>query len=105
MTATAPLNNTSRKYLVIRTCVALVLGSLLPLAFAPFSIWPLAILIPALMLTVLQSSMSIRSIFFVTWIFGIGYVGFGVYWIYNSLHDFGMAPPVVAGGITGLLVI
>ena len=86
-------------------CVALVLGSLLPLAFAPFSIWPLAILLPALMLTVIQSSLSARNIFFAGWFFGIGYFGFGVYWIYNSLHDFGMAPPVVAGGITGLLVV
>ena len=105
MTAAAPLNNTSRKYLVVRICVALVLGSLLPLAFAPFSIWPLAILIPALMLGVVQSDLSTRNLFFAGWIFGIGYFGFGVYWIYNSLHDFGMAPPVVAGGITGLLVV
>ena len=86
-------------------CVALALGSLLPLAFAPFSIWPLAILLPALMLTVIQGSLSARNIFFAGWFFGIGYFGFGVYWIYNSLHDFGMAPPVVAGGITGLLVV
>jgi apolipoprotein N-acyltransferase len=86
-------------------CVALVLGSLLPLAFAPFSIWPLAIVLPALMLTVIQSSLSARNIFFAGWFFGIGYFGFGVYWVYNSLHDFGMAPPVVAGGITALLVV
>jgi apolipoprotein N-acyltransferase len=86
-------------------CLSLVLGALLPLAFAPFSIWPLAFLIPALLLTAIQSSPSARNIFFVGWIFGIGYFGFGVYWIYNSLHDFGMAPPLVAGGITGLLVV
>ncbi|MBT8437922.1 MAG: apolipoprotein N-acyltransferase, partial [Gammaproteobacteria bacterium] len=86
-------------------CLALVLGALLPLAFAPFSIWPLAILLPALMLTVIQSRLSSRNIFIAGWLFGIGYFGFGVYWIYNSLHDFGMAPPVVAGGITGLLVV
>ena len=85
--------------------MALVLGALLPLAFAPFSIWPLAILLPALMLTLVQSRLSARNIFFAGWFFGIGYFGFGVYWIYNSLHDFGMAPPVVAGGITGLLVV
>ncbi|MDH3859948.1 MAG: apolipoprotein N-acyltransferase, partial [Gammaproteobacteria bacterium] len=104
-TAAAPLNTISRNYPVIRMCVALILGSLLPLAFAPFSIWPLAILIPALMLGVVQSGLSTRKLFFAGWIFGIGYFGFGVYWIYNSLHDFGMAPPVVAGGITGLLII
>jgi apolipoprotein N-acyltransferase len=82
-----------------------VLGALLPLAFAPYALWPLAILIPALLLSLVQSSLSLRNVFISGLAFGLGYFGFGVYWIYNSLHDFGMAPPVVAGGITGLLVI
>jgi apolipoprotein N-acyltransferase len=90
---------------MLRMCLALALGALLPLAFAPFSVWPLAFVIPALLLAVIQGSLSARNIFFAGWLFGIGYFGFGVYWIYNSLHDFGMAPPLVAGGITGLLVV
>jgi len=85
--------------------VALVLGALLPLAFAPYSIWPLAILIPALLLSLIQTSLSLRTVFYAGLAFGLGYFGFGVYWIYHSLHDFGMASPLVAGGITGLLVI
>ena len=85
--------------------MALALGALLPLAFAPYSIWPLAIIIPALLLSLIQSSLSLRTVFFAGLAFGLGYFGFGVYWIYNSLHDFGMAPPVVAGGITALLVL
>ena len=84
---------------------SLILGSLLPLAFAPFSLWPLAILIPLPMLALLLISRSPREALSSGLAFGLGYFGFGVYWIYNSLHDFGMAPPVVAGGITGLLVI
>jgi len=76
----------------------------LPLAFAPFSAWPLAIAIPALMIYLLGDTGSPRAAFVAGWLFGCGYFGFGVYWIYNSLHDFGMAPPMVAGGITGLLV-
>jgi apolipoprotein N-acyltransferase len=91
--------------LPIRASASLVLGALLPFAFAPYAVWPLAILIPALLLSLLQSSHSLRNIFLVGLAFGLGYFGFGVYWIYNSLHDFGMAPPVVASGITGLLVI
>ena len=83
----------------------LFLGSLLPLAFAPFAWWPLAILIPALLLLPLQGCTTAASAFYAGLAFGLGYFGFGVYWVYNSLHDFGMAPPVVAGGITGLLVI
>jgi apolipoprotein N-acyltransferase len=85
--------------------VALVLGALLPLAFAPYSLWPLAILIPALILALVDRAHTMRGVFYIGLAFGLGYFGFGVYWIYNSLHDFGMAPPVVAGGITGLLII
>jgi apolipoprotein N-acyltransferase len=84
--------------LPIRASASLVLGALLPLAFAPYALWPLAILIPALLLSLVQSSLSLRNIFISGLAFGLGYFGFGVYWIYNSLHDFGMAPPVVAGG-------
>ena len=57
------------------------------------------------MLWLLQMSASRREALLGGLAFGLGYFGFGVYWIYNSLHDFGMAPPIVAGGITGLLVI
>ena len=89
----------------MRLCAALLLGSALPLAFAPYFLWPLAILLPALLLWLVQHELSLRNLFFTGWAFGIGYFGFGVYWIYNSLHDFGMAPPVVAGSITGLLVL
>ena len=78
---------------------------MLPLAFAPYSAWPLAIAIPVLMIYLLSDAASPRVAFVAGWLFGCGYFGFGVYWIYNSLHDFGMAPPVVAGGITGLLVV
>ncbi|MCP4980120.1 MAG: apolipoprotein N-acyltransferase [Gammaproteobacteria bacterium] len=77
----------------------------MPLAFAPFFLWPLAIVLPALLLWLIQDELSLPGIFLSGWLFGIGYFGFGVYWIYNSLHDFGMAPPIVAGAITGLLVI
>ena len=105
ITACPPLNKVSKNFLVIRLSVALALGALLPLAFAPYSIWPLAIIIPALLLSLIQSSLSLRTVFFAGLAFGLGYFGFGVYWIYNSLHDFGMAPPVVAGGITALLVL
>ena len=90
---------------VIRPGGSLLLGALLALAFAPFFLWPLAILVPAALLWLNRDTHSMRALFASGWLFGLGYFGCGVYWIYNSLHDFGMAPPLVAGGITGLLVI
>jgi len=39
------------------------------------------------------------------WVYGLGYFGFGVNWIYNSLHVYGHAPPFVAGSLTGLMIV
>ncbi len=89
----------------MRHAASLVLGCLLPLAFAPFDWWPLAILIPALLLWNVDVDWWPRSLMLSGWLFGVGYFGFGVYWVYNSLHDFGQAPPSVAAAITGLLVV
>ena len=85
--------------------ISAVLGSLLPLAFAPAGIWPVAIVVPAILLYVLDRPLSSRRLFQHGFLFGCGYFGFGVYWTYNSLHDFGQAPPLVAGFIAGLLIL
>ena len=79
-------------------------GALLSLAFAPFAIWPLAIILPAVLLVLADSRNTNKQVLLTGFCFGLGYFGFGVYWIYNSLHDFGMAPPIVAGGITALMI-
>lgn len=75
------------------------------LAFAPFYLWPLAILCPALLIWLLRGEELPRRLFWNGWLFGVGYFGCGVYWIYNSLHDFGNAPPVFAALLTALLAI
>ena len=83
---------------------ALVLGSLLPLAFAPLSIWLLAIVLPALLIVLTDTQTSWRRVFGIGGLFGLGYFGFGVSWVYNSLHDFGNAAPAVAGGLSALMI-
>jgi len=100
-----PLNPPSHLVGIVRPACSLLLGALLALAFAPFFLWPLAVLIPAVLIWLNRNTTSQRQLFISGWLFGVGYFGCGVYWIYNSLHDFGMAPPLVAGGLTGLLVI
>jgi len=83
---------------------ALVLGSLLPLAFAPLSIWPLAMILPALLIILVDTQTSWRRVFVIGLMFGLGYFGFGVSWVYNSLHDFGGAAPAIAGGLSVLMI-
>ena len=83
---------------------ALLLGSLLPLAFAPLSIWLLAILLPTLLILLVDTQTSWRRVFVIGGLFGLGYFGFGVSWVYNSLHDFGHAAPAIAGGLSALMI-
>ncbi len=85
--------------------LSILLGALLPLAFAPFSFWPLAILLPSLLFVLLDRKLPTKLLFANGWLFGCGYFGFGIYWTYNSLHDFGQAPPAVAAFISALLVV
>lgn len=84
--------------------LALVAGACMPLAFAPFSVWPVVILSPAVLLYQLSIFDHKKSIFWLGWIFGLGYFGFGVYWIYNSLHVYGHAPVIVAAALALLMI-
>ncbi|MFV2033404.1 MAG: apolipoprotein N-acyltransferase [Gammaproteobacteria bacterium] len=85
--------------------LAAFFGALMPLAFAPLSIWPLLFLLLALLFLLVETQTSCRRAFYIGWFFGMGYFGFGVYWVYNSLYNFGGAPPVVAGFLTALLIL
>ena len=84
--------------------LATLLGSLMPVAFAPVSIWPLGILLPALLIVLADTQQSWRRVLVIGWLFGLGYFGFGVYWVYNSLHDFGNAAPLVAAFLAALMI-
>ncbi len=89
---------------VLDLILAALLGSLMPIAFAPLSIWPLGILLPALLIACVDTLQSWRRVFLIGWIYGLGYFGFGVNWVYNSLHDFGNAAPAVAAALAALMI-
>ncbi|HLF96025.1 MAG TPA: apolipoprotein N-acyltransferase [Methylococcaceae bacterium] len=83
---------------------ALLGGLLYPLAFAPFDApW---LLFPGLLflfggwLNAAPGRAAWRG-----YLFGLGQFGLGVSWIYVSIHDFGGASPVEAGGLTVLFVV
>lgn len=80
---------------------ALLLGALFPLAFAPFDLWPLAMLSPA-GLFLLWRDCDARAGFRRGWLFGFGLWGAGVYWIYHSLHLFGDAIAPIAAVLTAV---
>lgn len=82
---------------------ALVAGASLPLAFAPYGYAFVAVAAPAVLFA-LWLGASPRLAAWRGYLFGLGFFGGGVSWIYYSLHDFGHMPPILAGAMVGLLV-
>lgn len=70
---------------------ALISGALLPLAFAPFNVWPVAILCPALLFVWWKDARPRAAAAIGFW-FGFGAFGTGTYWLYNSIYTIGHAP-------------
>lgn len=68
---------------------AAIAGALLPLAFAPYGWWPLAVGAPALLLVVTHGQAP-RQAALLGWLFGFGMFGHGVWWIQVSVHQFGI---------------
>jgi apolipoprotein N-acyltransferase len=83
---------------------SLFAGILLTLAFAPFEIYPLAILSPAL-LVAMWLKISPQRAFWRGFLFGIGFFGTGVNWIFISVHNYGNASMGLAGSITFAFIL
>jgi len=78
---------------------AVISGLVYVLAFAPFNLFPLAILALAY-LFVLIAHAPLDKVFLRGWLFGLGMFGLGVSWVYNSISQFGHAIAPIAGLIT-----
>lgn len=79
-------------------------GALLNLAFAPFNFWYLAVLLPIVLLWCWDHASPSQAAWRGGW-FGLGLFGFGLYWIFISLHDYGNAPAPFAALATLLVVL
>lgn len=79
--------------------IALGSGALTPLALAPFAIWPLALLSIALFYLGLRE-LTPRQAALRGWCYGVALYLAGSGWIYVSIHDYGAASPLLAGGLT-----
>jgi len=82
---------------------ALIAGSLLAFAFAPMNIYPLAIFSPALLLLLWLNSSAKRA-FILGLLFGLGFYGIGVSWVFISIHEFGHTSLFLASLITALFI-
>jgi len=84
--------------------MSLVAGALLSLAFAPFELWWLAPVCIGCLYALIQPHTPRRAAL-LGFLFGLGYFGIGVSWVYNSLHVFGGASLPAAIALTAAFVI
>jgi apolipoprotein N-acyltransferase len=87
-----------------QTLLAFAAGAITVLAFAPFGIGPLAVLSLALLFHLWQGSPSAARCAWLGYVFGLGLMGFGVFWIRISIAQFGGVNAVLATTATLLFV-
>jgi apolipoprotein N-acyltransferase len=88
---------------IYRDFFALIAGVLFTLAFAPFDYAYLAPVALMVLFASWQHATAWRAMLR-GYLFGLGSFGFGVSWVYISVHDFGGAGMLSAGALTALFV-
>lgn len=86
----------------VADALALGAGLVLPLAFAPFDLYPLAVLALAVLFALWLGVRPARAAWR-GWLFGLGQFGFGVWWIHESFRFSDVSPPL-AVFLTAVLV-
>ncbi len=81
---------------------ALAAGLLTNLAFEPFGYFIVAFFTLALLFRLWNRASATKAAW-LGFLFGIGFFGVGINWIYISVHDFGFASPILAGTTVVLL--
>lgn len=84
--------------------LALIAGCSLPLAFAPFELYPFAFIAPAILFA-LWSKATPKDALIKGALFGVGMFGLGVSWVYVSMHDYGYVDWISSVLLTALLVL
>ena len=84
--------------------LAPIAGSLFVLGYAPFNLWFMPLVSIFLLLVALDQQSKGKG-FIVGWMFGLGLMGSGVSWIYNSMHLYGDLNLEIASAFTALFCI
>jgi apolipoprotein N-acyltransferase len=88
----------------LQLLAALALGGVSVLAFAPFNIGLLALFALAALLHLLWHAASAAHAARIGYAFGLGLLGFGVFWLRISINQFGGVSETLAIAITSLFV-
>ncbi len=86
-----------------RPLLAAFVGASTTLAFAPYQLWPIAILSPAILLILIANQTPKRALW-IGYSWGLGQFASGVSWVYVSISGFGGMPLIANLFLMGLLV-
>lgn len=76
----------------------------MPLAIEPMSYWPISIFSLIIFAYNLQKSPHAKACLYHGFIFGLGYFGVGVSWVFISIYEYGSAPLPLALLMTGIFI-
>lgn len=89
--------------MILSSILVFLLGAILPFAFAPLGIYTLAFIVPTLLLYFWHKSKPAQA-FIQGGLFGLGFYGVGVSWVFISVHNYGNASVGVAALITFAMI-
>lgn len=78
--------------MLVTVLIAWLAGAVFTFALAPYGIWPLALLSPAILYALLIPSMSGKRAFVIGQAYGTGLWCVGAFWLYTSIHVYGDTP-------------
>ena len=99
----APPGRRARPHGVAADAACVIAGAALPLAFAPFGLYPVAFASLAALFLAWRGCRTPRRAFLSGWLFGIGAFGAGLSWVYESF-GFAQVPGALAFVLTVGLV-
>ncbi|MEM5528845.1 apolipoprotein N-acyltransferase [Gammaproteobacteria bacterium AS21] len=82
-----------------KALLALLSGAATTLAFAPFNLFACALITPAILYLLLKNQ-NVKQACLLGWLYGLGFFGTGVSWVYVSIHTYGYTHPIVAATLT-----
>lgn len=78
--------------MLVTVLIAWLAGAVFTIALAPYGIWPLALLSPAILYALLIPVMSGKRAFLIGQAYGTGLWCVGAFWLYTSIHVYGDTP-------------
>ncbi|OOS06634.1 Apolipoprotein N-acyltransferase [Moraxella cuniculi DSM 21768] len=90
---------------VVLCLIALFAGAIFSFALAPYYLYPLAVLSPAVLYALLSVAKNSRQAFWLGEIYGFGTWAVGGFWLYTSINQYGNVSPTLSVVLIGIMAI